>query len=82
MELDIPTYDNQRSVMFYDVLCKLSHQQIKIHFQADQLDKIEKRMAVMQAIGGKVLYADKLAAIHFVNPMRKEKYDVQLLELF
>jgi len=68
--------------MFYDVLFKLCHQTIKIHFQKDQLLKIEKRLKVMKQFGGKVLYADRLAAIHISNPMRKEKYDIQLIELF
>ena len=32
IELEIPTFDKMRNVMFYDVLMKLCHQTVKMHF--------------------------------------------------
>lgn len=32
MALEIPTYKNMTQVMFYDVLQKLCHQQVKMYF--------------------------------------------------
>ena len=40
MKLEIPTYDNQKNVMFYDVLMKLCHQSIKLYFQKDRISNI------------------------------------------
>ena len=81
--LAIPTYDNQKTVMFYDVLMSLSHQAIKLYFLQDTgvIKKIKIRLRTMQAFGGKILYSDKLECIHYKNSTRKNQYDMSIIEL-
>lgn len=81
--LAIPTYDNQKTVMFYDVLMSLCHQAIKLYFLQDTgvIKKIKIRLRTMRAFGGKILYSDKLECIHYKNSTRKNQYDMSIIEL-
>jgi hypothetical protein len=39
------------------------------------------QLRVIKAFGGRQLYDDQLAAIYYRNTYRKEKYDVEILQL-
>ena len=82
MHLEIPTFNNQTEVMYYDVLMKLCHQAIKIHFMPEALKKLKIRLKVMKKLGALLLHNDTLECIHYKNPTRKEQYDIDLIELF
>ena len=80
--LEIPTYDKQTKVMFYDVLMKLCHQIVKKHFLGPRLKKTMINLNFIRRLGGKVFHDDELEALSYRNPIRKDIYDTGLIELF
>ena len=80
--LEIPTYENQRKVLFYDVLLRLVDQTTKMHIQEERLLKIQVHLEVLQKFGAvDLVHVDKLASLYYRNPYRKERFDFELMQL-
>ena len=45
MDLQVPTYQKMRKVMFHDVLMKLCQQIVKLHYESSAKKKMRKSLA-------------------------------------
>ncbi len=62
--LGIPTYENMKKVMFYDVLMKLLFQAIKLFYQQDEIKNMQRQLKVLRKIGAHALNDDTLEVVH------------------
>ena len=82
MALEIPTFENMKKVMFYDVLMKLCHQTIKYHQQREHIDSFKRSLRVFKRFGAKTLHDDTLEAIHSTNVTNTQnRFTVEFAQL-
>ena len=70
-----------KQVMFYDVLMKLAFQQVKLHFQKDEVKRLQRQLKVIKRFNGaQALNDDTLEAVHNKH-IRKNKFDREFAAL-
>lgn len=82
MALEIPTYENMKKVMFYDVLMKLAHQSTTVYHMKDHFRSVRNQLKILKNLGVQngPAFDDTLEAITNKN-IKHQQHEVDLNKL-
>lgn len=64
INLEVPTFNMMKRVMFHDVLMKLCFQAVKLHSKQDEVNAIKRKIIVLKKMGNGMMNDDTLEAVY------------------
>lgn len=83
MALEIPTFNNMKNVMFYDVLISLSQQTVKVYLERDELKAMQRKLKTIKMLKGQAFCDDTLGALQDTIPghLKSETKFLEFIEI-